>query len=247
MPFFMLSIFVQVALVVHIFKNGKNTTWIWVVVGLPLAGSIAYIIVEVLLPILSGKRTGSKAARSTKILRNPNQSLKGARRRYTISDTVENATALADELVEQEKYAEAVELYRDSLQGSFKNDPAILNKLAFSLYLDSQYAQAKQCLDDLIEYNPDYKNADAHLLYARCLNELNETEAAIHEYEALSQYYPGPEANYRFALLLIDQQRLDDAREYLQSIMTRAEQSPPHYTTLHKEWLLKTKNLLRAC
>lgn len=246
MPFLILSVLLQVALVVHIFLTGRNTTWIWVVMMLPLAGSIAYLIVEV-LPGLLGYKAASKVKRGAKEIANPNKNLREAARSYTISDTVENSVALADELAAKKMHREAAKLYRDCLKGTFKTDPAIMSKLASSLYYDGEYAETKQCLDELIENNPDYKSADAHLLYARCLTELDETQAAIHEYEALSQYYPGPEANYRFALLLISEQRQDEAREYLQGILTRAEQSPPHYSSFHKEWLSKTKNLLRTC
>ena len=46
MPLFILSILIQVALVIHIVKTGRSTTWIWIVVMLPVAGSIAYFVLE---------------------------------------------------------------------------------------------------------------------------------------------------------------------------------------------------------
>lgn len=60
MPFFILSVIIQVLLIVHIVKTGRNTTWIWIVVLLPAAGAIAYFIVEI-LPELMGGRSARKA------------------------------------------------------------------------------------------------------------------------------------------------------------------------------------------
>ncbi len=246
MPFLILSILLQAILVLHIIKTGRNTTWIWVVTMLPVAGSIAYFVVE-LLPGFMNTRVAKSTTRQAKKAVNPNGSLKDAARNYNISDTVENTVALADELVAKNMNEEAVKLYRGCLKGTFQYDPAIMTKLAFALFDCGDFKGSLECLDDLIEHNPDFKHADAHLLYARCLDELNETEAAIHEYETLASYYPGPEANYRFALMLINLDRSDEAREYLEQILKRADESAAHYSTLHAEWLSKTKNLLKTC
>ena len=77
MPFFILSLVLEVALIIHIVKTGRNTTWIWIVLMLPLAGSIAYLIIEV-LPGLTGSKTGRKAAKKISTTVNPNRDLKKA-------------------------------------------------------------------------------------------------------------------------------------------------------------------------
>ncbi len=56
MPILILSAILQVALVVHIIKTGRSTTWIWIVVMLPLAGSIAYLLLEVLPDLMAGRQ-----------------------------------------------------------------------------------------------------------------------------------------------------------------------------------------------
>jgi hypothetical protein len=48
MLFYILPILIQVGLVVHVIKTGRNTIWIWVLVLLPGVGSLAYLVVEVL-------------------------------------------------------------------------------------------------------------------------------------------------------------------------------------------------------
>lgn len=246
MPLLVISILLQVALVVHIVKTGRNTTWIWIVMMLPVAGGIAYLLVEV-LPSLSQSRTARTAKQKASQTVNPLKQLRDVAKNYNISDTVENTLALAEELEKKNMFEESVKLYQKCLKGSFEFDPDILHKLASAQFYASNFVAARSSLDVLIEKNPNYKNADAHLLYARCLDELNETDAAMHEYQALSEYYTGPEANYRFALMLINLNRGDEARHYLEAIMERAEQSPPHYAVLHKEWLSKTKNLIKTC
>lgn len=113
-----------------------------------------------------------------------------------------------------------------------------LAKAEFGL---EKYSKVKSVLDDLIAHNPDFKNADAHLLYARAAEENNETELALQEYEVLDGYYPGPEATYRYAILLKKVGRHDETRFLLEKILHGSKTSNKHYNSLHKEWIAKAK------
>ncbi len=75
MFFAIISIIIQVLLVVHCIKTGRNTIWIWVIVLLPIAGPIAYIAVE-LLPELFGSRTAKRTARNVKKALDPQADLR---------------------------------------------------------------------------------------------------------------------------------------------------------------------------
>ncbi|HEY4645959.1 MAG TPA: hypothetical protein VIH25_06725 [Steroidobacteraceae bacterium] len=48
MPLLILSLAIQVLLIVHAIRTKRNSLWIWALALLPLAGPIAYLIVEVL-------------------------------------------------------------------------------------------------------------------------------------------------------------------------------------------------------
>ncbi len=199
MPFFIISLFVQVALVVHIVKTGRSTTWIWIVVMLPMAGSIAYFILEI-LPELSQSSTGRKTKKNLGKLINPDKELNQALHNYSITKTVENSNRLAEAYVAKDMFEEAKQLYGKSLKGIYANDPDIMHRLASVNFELKYFKDAKQLLDNLIAKNPDYKNADAHLLYAKTLEQLNETTAALKEYKVLDGYYSGLEATYRYSM-----------------------------------------------
>lgn len=236
MPIFIISILIQVALVVHIVKTGRDTMWVWIVVMLPLAGSIAYLIVEV-LPDLMGGRTARKIKRNMAEVVNPNKGINVAAREYSISDTVENSVRLAEECLNKHMYDEAKRLYENSLRGIHKDDPNLMYGLAKAEFGSRNYSRVKSLLDELIERNPNYKNADAHLLYARTAEELGEIELALKEYEVLDGYYPGPEATYRYAMLLKRNGWYDKSRAMLEKILHMATVSGRHYNSLHKEWV----------
>lgn len=245
MPIFIISIIIQVLLVLHVVKTGRNTTWIWIVVMLPIAGSIAYIIIEI-LPDMAGSRTGRTAKRKVIEVLNPDKDINQATSNYSVTDTVENSMKLANECINKEMYEEANELYRKCLSGVHEHDPDIMYGLAESEYGLSNYAEVKFILDKLIEHNPEYKNQDAHLLYAKSLEQLDELKQAIEEYEILDSYYSGPEPTYRLAMLLKKQGQEQKAMELLKKIIHKSDISGGYYYKLHKTWIQLAKNEYRS-
>ena len=241
MPIFIISLFVQVALVVHIVKTGRSTTWIWIVVMLPMAGSIAYFILEI-LPELSQSSAGRKTKKNVGKLINPDKELKAALHNYSITETVENSNRLAEAYTAKGMFEEARQLYEKSLKGIYSTDPDIMHRLASANFELKDFKQAKQLLDDLIVKNPDFKNADAHLLYAKVLEQLGETESALKEYQVLDGYYKGLEATYRYSMLLKKTGDNKKATELFEKILHKSKISSKHYNSLQKEWINKTKN-----
>lgn len=244
MPFFILSLIVQVALVIHIMKTGRNTTWIWVVMMLPGAGSIAYFVMEI-LPELMGSRTARKASKSVGQVINPNKDINLAAQDYSITDTVENTLKLAEECVNKGMYQEAKTLYEKALSGIHADDPDIMVGLANTEYLLENPSVAKQLLNQLIATHPDYKNQEAHLLFAKSLEALGETPQALEEYEVLAGYYSGAEAKYRYATLLRKQGDTESADDMLAEILKLAKISGKHFRTLNKEWINLAKKELQ--
>ena len=241
MPFIILSVILQVLFVIHVVKTGRNTTWIWIIVTLPLAGSIAYFILEV-LPDIAATKTGRAAKRKVSDALNPDRDINAAASSYAANDSVQNAVHLANECLKKELYDEAKELFQKCLTGVHEHDPDLMHGLAASEYGLENYEEVKAILDRLIEENPEYRNQEAHLLYAKALDNMGDEKKAMEEFEILHSYYSGPEPTFHLAMLY--RKRGDDAKsqELLKGIIQRADMSGGHYDSLHKEWIKKAKN-----
>jgi hypothetical protein len=92
-----LSIAIQVLLIIHCIKTGRNQIWIWVLALLSFAGAIAYVAVEV-VPDLFRSRTAQRTARGVKKALDPNADL----RRY------ESDARVAGNVASRQRYAEAL-------------------------------------------------------------------------------------------------------------------------------------------
>ncbi len=236
MPFFILSLIVQVALVVHVLKTGRNMSWIFILLFFPLVGTLAYLIVE-LLPEWTNSRTAHTLRRSVAKSVNPDGDLRRATQQLAVADTVQNAMTLASLLMDKQRYDEAEALYARYLKGINASDPLLLLGIARAQFAQGKFEAAEQSLDTLRQKNPEFRSPEGHLLYARTQDELGRSDAAIHEYDALRRYYSGPEPTCRLALLLQKRGDHDQARELFQGIVDESQVAGKHYNSVHREWV----------
>lgn len=99
MPYFILSLIIQVGLVVHVLKTGRNMSWIFILLFFPLVGTLAYLIVE-LLPEFSNSRGAHQARRKLSRTIDPDRELRQATQQLAVADTVKNAIALAEQYLQ---------------------------------------------------------------------------------------------------------------------------------------------------
>lgn len=245
MPFFIISILVQVGLIVHVIRTGRNSLWIWVLALLPMAGPVAYIAVEI-LPEIFGGRTARRAASKLHKAFDPTRDLRDAHKQVRLSGSIDARRRFAEELLSSGKYSDAAESYRAALTGLYQHDPHLMLGLARAQFGGGDAAGARRTLDDLIANNPDFKSTDGHLLYARALEGEGNLAKAAEEYEALTRYHTGPEATYRHAVLLKRSGATQQANEMLQKMLEDAELTTRHARSLQKEWLDLAKRELAS-
>ena len=245
MPLLILSIAVQVALIVHVIRTGRNTLWIWAIALLPLAGSVAYIVAEV-IPGLRSSRSARGAVRAVRNTLDPDRDLRQYANEVRLSGNVDSRRKLAEEQANKGQLQEAIATYRGAMTGIYQHDPTLMLGLANAQFANRDYRDCRETLDALIQHNPDFKSPDGHLLYARALEGEGNADKAFEEYRALSKYYPGAEARVRFAQMLKQRGDVSQAAAILRELLDTAELAPRHYRKAQREWLdLARRELIR--
>jgi hypothetical protein len=240
MPIFIFSLAIQVALIVHVIKTRRNTLWIWVLVLLPLAGSLAYFFVE-LLPALLRSQTARNVIRGVRRTLDPDRELRRASATASLTDTIAAKAALGAQFARRGDYAGSIETYRSGMRGLYEHDPTLLLGLAQAQFNSGDAAGARASLDQLITHNPEFKSADGHLLYARALETEGNLTKAESEYRAIAAYYPGAEAKVRYAQFLTKIGKTADARTTLDDVLKTAELAPRHVRRAQSEWIALAK------
>lgn len=227
----------------HVIRTGRNTLWILAIGFLPGIGSLAYLVAEV-LPDLFGGRAARRAKAGIGRMIDPNRDLRRATAEVEISGNVDARRRLGEELFDRSQYGEAIDVYRGGLKGIFEHDPTLLLGLSRAQFGQEDFAAARATLELLTEHNPDFKSADAQLLYARTLEAQDALEEAEREYARIAPGFPGAEARLRYGLLLKRRGKLNEAQRVLKDLLDGAKLGPAHYRRAQAEWLDRARREL---
>jgi len=174
----------------------------------------------------------------------PNRDLRRATAEVEISGNVDARRRLGEELFDRSQYGEAIDVYRGGLKGIFEHDPTLLLGVAKAQFGKEDFAAARATLELLTQHNPDFKSADAQLLYARTLEAQDALDDAEREYARIAPGFPGAEARLRYGLLLKRRGKFDEAQRVLKDLLDGARLGPAHYRRAQAEWLDRARREL---
>jgi hypothetical protein len=240
-----LSLLVQVALIAHCIRTGRNMLWIWAIALLPPLGPLAYVLVE-LLPDLFRARGARRAVRGLSKALDPGQDLRRFEAEARSTGDVASRQRYADELVRQGRAAEAVSVYQQALTGLYAQDPNLLFGLARAQFAAGAFAEARSILQRLIEQHRDFLSPEGRLLFARALEGEGQREQARAEYAAVTRYFAGAEAPLRYAQFLRASGQPQEARRILSELLEHARQAPRHYRRMQREWIVDAERELAS-
>jgi hypothetical protein len=245
MPYFLISLLIQAAFIVHVIKTGRNQLWIWVLIipGVAFAGMLAYIVVEI-LPELFRSRAAQRTARGFRKAMDPQADLRRYESEARLAGNVASRQRYAQELARHARYDEAIAQYREALSGLYEHDPNLMLGLAQAQFGKGDASGARSTLDELIQRNPEFRSPTGHLLYARALEAEGNVSRALEEYRVLAPSYPGAEAAVRYAQLLQAQGRRSEAQQVARELLEQARIAPGHYRRAQRPWLEAAQRLL---
>lgn len=235
MPYFIAVIGIQVLCVVHAVRTGRTQPWLMIIVFLPLIGSIAYFVVEMLPEVANTRRT-RKVFTDVQTVLDPDRDYRERKAEVELSGTPAAKAAFADECAGRGMFDEAAAMYRSALTGLFADDPNLLLGLARVLTEKGDFADVQRTLDHLREKNPSFQSSSGHLLFARALEGQGKSDKAIREYEALAEYFPGYEAKVRHGLYMVKLGQVAKAREVFEGVVKAYKQLPRHAQDLNRDW-----------
>ena len=122
-------IILLIVCVVHAVRTGRIFPWIYLIIFLPLIGSLIYLGMEVLPELIAGRRA-RRLGTKVRDLTDPHRALREAHREAGLVGSVDAKRSLAEQYMTRGRYDDARAIYSDALQGQFKEDTALLYGLA---------------------------------------------------------------------------------------------------------------------
>jgi hypothetical protein len=244
-PYAIPLVLIQIVLIVHCIRTGRNWLWVTVLLFLPGIGSIAYVVVEILPGLFNSSGT-RRAVRGMGRALNPEQDLRRFQDEARLKGDTASRQRYAEELVRHGRAPEAIAIFQQALSGLYEHDPNLMLGLARAQFANNAYTDARSTLDALVAHNPQFKSPDGHLLYARALEGEGNRAKALEEYAAVAGYYAGAEAALRYAQILRASGKTDESRRVLKELLEHARLAPRHYRKMQQQWLAQAERELAS-
>src|ERR1700719_3599218 len=116
---------IDVALVFHALTTARAQRWAYIILMIPVAGAIAYVVVELVLEWLGtyqGQKTRARIGRAL----NPEKTYRALRDELEIADTIANREALAEECLALGRFDEAREQFDAILTMPLGDEPGYM-------------------------------------------------------------------------------------------------------------------------
>ncbi|MDR2220860.1 MAG: hypothetical protein LBE24_09855 [Methylobacillus sp.] len=240
---YILTVAISVFFIVHVFRTGRPYWWAYVILAMPVLGSLIYYFVEI-FPNSRQEHQAKKAARGLVRALKPDAELQRRVQELEICGSMDNKMALAEECEAVGMYDESARLYRSCLAGAYANDPQIIFRLAAAELMRAESGETATLLQRLEQEHPKYKPLEVKLLRARLL-EKTDPPAALTLYEELAPIYTGLEVKCRYAALLRELGQETQAYDLFEEVVQHAKR----YNIQHdgeQEWVRYAKAELKG-
>ena len=233
------SLLLQIAFCIHVFRTGRPYWWMWIIMGFPGIGVGAYLFFEVLPEYRVGNFEDLLW-----LFKGPEGRLRVLRERVEESDTVQNRRALAAEFLKQGRNKEAVEILGECASGVFKDDAHILMEFAEALVGDSQWDRAKEVLAN-VKTKDRWLLYESRILEARCLAGNGQSAAADEIWKELEPRGLSEEPVYRLALSMLSAGDRVGGRRKLEEIRKRYRKGTVIWRRNQKQWFKLARQELK--
>ena len=234
--FYYIIIGLQVICAIHCIRNGTQNKWIWLIVFIPVVGSLVYLFSEVLT---RRTRTGLQEGISG-ILVTSSARIRRLEQNLKFTDTFNNRVLLADAYLAAGHTDSAIELYESSLTGAFEENEHVIKQLIIAYYNKGDYARL-QTQAKKIYNGPQFARSRAHVLYAISLEKTGDLAMAEQEFKKMKSRFSSFEARLQYGLFLKRSGREEEARQIFMDMVDEA----PHLSSRERRdsraWIVQAR------
>ncbi|WP_438711477.1 hypothetical protein ACSTS3_01740 [Aquimarina muelleri] len=225
---YFLIIALQGFCIYHAIKNKNNYYWFFVIVFLPVIGSVIYLFSQVF-----NKKDLDEVQKEVVNVINPTKRISDLQKQLDFADTFQNRTNLADVLLETGDYANAIKEYEIAINENYNKDVGVVKKLIEGYSNLKNYDKVISCAEHIM-VKPHFKGSRSQFLYGLALEEKQQSEKAEEQLRQIDQRYSNYKERYVLTQFLIGKGKIEDAKEILSEIITESDNmSKPNKNKYH--------------
>ncbi|WOD42607.1 hypothetical protein [Hwangdonia lutea] len=212
-----ITIALQGFCIYHLLKNRNPYYWIFLIIFLPVIGSVIYLITQVY-----NKRDAEKISDEITHIINPTKKITDLEQQLQFSETYQNRVNLANALLENKDYSNAIPHYLEALDGHMQNDFYVIKKL-IKAYFNVEDFEQVVLYAEKIKDHPEFKKSESQFLYGLALEKMGDFEAAETNLRAINIRYSFYNERLVLAKFLLSRNKKAEAKAILQEIQTESQ------------------------
>lgn len=216
MPYFLI-IALQAFCIYHAIKNRNEYYWYFLILFLPVIGSIIYLVTQVF-----NKKDLDVVQNEIVSVINPTKKVNDLKKQVAFVDTFQNRVLLGDALYEIKDYQSGIKEYETALNGNYIQDAGVVKKLLEGYYQTHQFDKVIFCAEQ-INSKPDFKGSRSQFLYGLALEKQGRSDEAEENLKPIDQRYSNYEERYILAQFLIERGKKAEGKEILEEIISESQ------------------------
>tara|TARA_R110002073_G_scaffold89852_8_gene212587 strand:- start:18044 stop:18766 length:723 start_codon:yes stop_codon:yes gene_type:complete len=233
-----LIIGLQVYCIYHLFKNKNSFYWFYLILFIPLLGSLVYIFTQVI-----NGRDVSVIKDEVANLINPTKKILELEKKLEFSSTFQNQVNLADAYLEIKDYSNAIQHYEKALDSNFKNDIYTINQLIKAYFSTDNF-------DKVIEYSEKIKSnlefKKSQFFYGIALEHKERFEEAEIELQKIDLNYSNYKERLFLSEFLIRRNKNTEAKELLEQMVSEALNMTPTNKRTYRPTIERAQTILNG-
>jgi len=235
-----LIIALQAFCVYHLIKNRNQYYWIFIIIFIPIIGSVIYLVTQVY-----NKRDANIIKENITSVLIPTKKVKDLEKTLQFAETFQNRLNLADAFFEMKDYSNAIKHYEVALKDEHQDDYFILEKLIAAYYNLEDYNKTIAYAERL-KKKPEFNNSKSQFIYGLALDKTGNPETAETHLKAIDQRYSNYDERLVLANFLINKNKAAEAKEILTEISIESKHMTKPNKRKYGKTIIEVEKLLKS-
>ena len=235
-----LIIAIQAYSVYHVLKTKNEINWIFLIVFIPVLGSLIYLYMNVY-----NKQDVVHIQKNITSIINPTKKVLDLKKELAFADTFQNKIDLADAYLEIKDYKNAIVIYKKAKSTLFSNDAYLTSQLMEAYFYNEDYENVITCYKELVA-GKDKIKAHNQVQYGLAFAKLKKPNNAEKALRKVNINFSNYEERFILAEFLIDRNKKEEAKEILEAITEESNHFTPTNKKKYKHTVIAVKALLKT-
>ncbi|AXT53170.1 hypothetical protein D1818_20930 [Aquimarina sp. BL5] len=237
---YFLIIALQAFCIYHAIKNRNEHYWYFLILFLPVVGSIIYLVTQVF-----NKKDLDVVQNEIVSVINPTKKVNDLRKQVEFADTFQNRVHLGDAFYEIGDYNAGIGEYEIAVKGNYDQDAGVVKKILEGCYKTSQFDKVIFCAEK-INSRSDFRGTRSQFLYGLALEEKGRSEEAEENLRPIDQRYSNYEERYTLAQFFVEKGKISEAKDILEEVILESQNMSKPNQNKYREVVNDVKKLMSS-